>query len=92
MVRLKHEFPQEVIEESVNFNSSMVRLKLAPSIHIEAAENSFQFQYGTIKAFEGSKAGKTSFKFQFQYGTIKARSAFRSTLAILSISIPVWYD
>ena len=53
--------------------------------------NAFQFQYGTIKSKRPSQALNPTDDFQFQYGTIK-RNQGRIDVAIILLSIPVWYD
>ena len=76
MVRLKVYAPTTLQEWLVNFNSTMVRLKVS-SIFKGVSENVFQFHYGTIKrAFQIAYKQKFN-TFQFHYGTIKRNCLLR---------------
>ena len=59
----------------LNFNSTMVRLKVVNAGREAYGVVGFQFHYGTIKRQNLEIAGKQLSKFQFHYGTIKRRPA-----------------
>ena len=52
----------------------------------------FQFQSGTIKALRRCAPVVGCVQFQFQSGTIKANASKEYFDALLTVSIPIWYD
>ncbi len=75
----------------VNFNSSMVQLKVVLGAIVSSA-GGFQFLYGTIKSIGSTGQIMTVSGFQFLYGTIKSYWIHRPNHDRIRISIPLWYN
>ena len=54
-----------------DFNSTMVRLRVAPRLIVTSIFIAFQFHYGAIKGTGSQQLGKPEYEFQFHYGAIK---------------------
>ena len=73
------------------FNSSLVRLKDAADIPMQAGAPSFNSSLVRLKA-EKADAGRLDALFQFQLGAIKGRIRDASKRGISIVSIPAWCD
>ena len=72
MVRLKVNMTAEQNYAVIDFNSTMVRLKVCMKDIRFTFALIFQFHYGTIKSPAVPTAYVVLFAFQFHYGTIKS--------------------
>jgi len=73
MVRLKVTIFARCNQTPLNFNSTMVRLKVKDMENIQGFQAAFQFHYGSVKSILKSLNAPLLRKFQFHYGSVKSR-------------------
>ena len=92
MVRLKARQVELKDVDKGNFNSNMVRLKVAPLRCEPMQQGIFQFQYGAIKSL--GMAGITLWLQHFNSNMVRLKDATQEQplWLPLDISIPIWCD